>query len=222
MRWYYIMFIIFLTLIFLVFPFYRLCVVKAEIAQYTVFVDLLLILLGLAAAIGFLIWVTLENRMTQVVQRTVQENFSAVEGLNYISQGLMHHEFNRPSDAIRYTRAALLRKLAPKDRIIALNNLAYFLAERHVLEKRRYWQDKKEAEEAIESAIKGALVQAPDELPNFRETECFVKARFAENKDEAEKVKELIEKIKQSPNMTQFEQDLEESLQYLRNTFSSS
>lgn len=185
--------------------------------KYDIFRDLLVLLLSLAAVIGYFLYLLLKLLLKKSINEHIQKSFSTLRGHIYITDGLRDYDRGDIERAIEYTEKALKENLSERDEIWAKNNLAYYYAMLYKNPEFSQFINKQRVLEFAEFVFKkyNPCIKEYAE-PDWVETYVFVRSRFANTIEEIEEIIKFIEEIIKNPFLVTKKEDLEKTLTYLR------
>lgn len=195
---------------------FRCIPVYKEIAvKYDILKDFLGIFFAIMAVVSVGLYVVLRTIIKGSIEKDIDKKFSTIRGGISLLHGLVLWNVRDFDGAIRETKAALGKNLGRSDEVWVKNNLAYYYATKHQ-EDPPQWHLKAEAIKFAEYAYKkyDRYTKAFNN-PYWVETYAFVKARFAKEDAEKEKVREEIRGLLQRKDLSEIEEDLKKSLNYL-------
>lgn len=167
--------------------------------KYELLRDLLVILLAAITAIGLLLYRLLE----EALGRKVQERFSRLEGRYLVMEGFQYWHMQNLDKAIEQTKKALQYDLEDVVRVRAMNNLAYYLAQRDGGRTTIEWQHEEEARKLADKVRKGYdKYRNGYDNPEWLDTYIYVMRTYAKSEKEENDIKELIENYLKRPELS--------------------
>lgn len=208
--------------------------------EFEIFRDVLLVVLGLMAIIGIGAYRVLRGEIRRDLASEMQG--VAVEAASYTDLVSSHiyyllHELRpgeiKKSYAVDHARKSLTARPWAKEelerriehwKVLAANNLAYFLAWRHRQEP--HWDDRGEALKLAGDSYRAyrgtdERLQYPEEHkePELLETYWYVRASFAQTKEDAEEICREVKKLLESPGLKPIHEALDVTLGFLKAKF---